>query len=501
MQINLKLITLPFPEGETPIPLEALIAFQPILVALLIPVAIMVFEQRKRNDLPDWLTTVLLKKCAKPNIILASTLFSSIPLLTYNVAPYASLFVFTASSCVFLYRMHSIYSWYKESVSHPDLDSSQSIEKYITSYLRDVMQSNSKDVVYTWRETWRSLFARHTLTPSLLDIFLETLRNSSDENFDNLVRTIDAKILTGKIPIYDKSTMDKLCSIAIYSLSRRTRGVYAYSNILQMLVRRSIKDERFDFVVNQLDDQLRDTTDNAHRTNNSDLASVITREMSHSSIDKINRIEFTVWNIMYLHGKADTVSASICKAFLDQLKVLFNQTASQLEALSLDEHVAAQYTDRLLAIESVMFNDSIDIEQLNIALSLEREIIIAGPSDVERVVDSWLSKPHPYIQHHSVVWTGILNPNDVTDASPEQLHNLFVDKENKVHTATAEIVRAIAPIFASNTMAIEECTKKHKVKLSSANLSNDTLFKLMDLLSQLDNQGENKEADHDDTAI
>lgn len=499
MQINLT--TQASAGSVTPVPLETLIAFQAILVALLIPVAIMVFEQRKHDDLPSWLTIVLLKKCAKPGTILTSTLISSISLLTYNVAPYTSLLVFAISSCVFVCRMRSIYSWYKESVSHPDFSNSQPIKKYLTSYLKDVMQSNSKDIVYTWRETWCSLFARHTLTPSLLDIFLETLKISNNENFNDLVRTIDAKILAGKIPIYDKSTMNKLCSIAIYSLSRRTRGVYTYSNILQMVVRRSIKDERLDFVVNQLDKQLRDTADSTHKTSITGLAPVIMREISCANMDKINRIEFTTWNIAYLYKKSDAVSMTICKAFLGQLKILFNQTTSSLEALHLDENAVVQYTDRLLAIESVMFNDSIDIEQLNIALSLEREIIIAGPSDIEKSVDNWLSKPHPYIQHHSVIWTGILEPNDMANITPEQLHNLFVDKENKVRTTTIEIVRIIAPTVASNAVAITGCVKKRKIKFSSANPANNTLCKLMDLLSRLDNQRKNEEADHDDAAI
>ena len=501
MEISLSFTTQASTGGAVSVPLETLIAFQAILVALLIPVAIMVFEQRKRDDLPGWLTVVLLKKCAKPGLILASTLISSISLFIYEAVPYISLTVFTLSSCEFIHRMHSIYMWYKETISHPDLGDSPLIEKYIISYLRDDTKSNADDIVYTWRETWCSQFARHALTPKLLDAFLEALKSSDSKRFDDLVRTIDTKILSGKIPIYAGSTISKLCSIAIYTLSKHQPGFHAYSNILQVLVRRSIKDEKLDLVIEQLDKQLRDFDSSARKVDINKLVSVIVEEMFCSSIDKINRIQFTAWSIATLCNKGGPISTSICESLLRKFKMLFNRDIFVLESTA-DDRAVMQNTNKLLAVETTLLNNSVDIEQLNMALSLDRAIITARSLEIDKTLDSWLSKPHPYIQHYDVIWTSILDANDTAASTPEQLHNLFVAKENKLRAMTIEVVRKMAPAFVSNAAIITEYIMKHKENISSTNLPNDALCKLIDLLSQLNNkEKKNKEDNCDDTTI
>lgn len=487
MQIGLRCTTSVLPDNTAPIPLEALIAFQAILVALLIPVAIMVFEQRKRDDLPSWLTIVLLKKCAKPGLILASTLISSISLFTYETVPCVSLIIFALSSCEFIHRMYSIYMWYKETISHPDLSNSPLIEKYIVSYLKNTARSKTDDMVYAWRETWHSRFASHTLTPKLLEVFLKVLKTSDSQNFDDLVRTIDTKILAGKIPIYTRSTLNKLCSIAIYTLSKHHPGFRTYSNVLRVLVRRSIKDERLDLVIGQLDKQLRDFGNSACKVDINMLVSVVLEEMLRSSIDKINRIQFTVWSIATLYNKDDPVSTAICEALLRKFKIMFNRGIFTLESAA-GNCAIMQDTNRLLAIEAVLLNNFVDVEQLNIALSLDRAIIAAGSSEIDKVFRSWLSRPHPYIQHYNVIWTSVLETNNAAASTPEQLHNLFVIKENKLRAMTIEIVRKMAPAFVSSAAAIADHIKKHKENISSADLPNDALCKLMDLLLRLNNK-------------
>lgn len=487
MRINLDFATLVLMNGEKLIPLEALIAFPAILVALLMPVAIMIFQEKhgKNDRLPNWFTDALLSQCAKPKIMLASIICCSLSLFTYNWLPWPSLMVYVISCMVFTYRSTSIYRWYKESISYPSPDNGTFIQNHIIHYLERFRDNASNNSVYVWRETWQSRFAAHTITPRLLEIFLETLRNSREAKFDDLIRTLDGQILTGKIPIYDKSILPRICSIAIDTIQERGHKNYAYLNILLALMRRSVKDERCDLVLSEIDKQLR-TTDNEITTQIIEqVLQTALNELFDSSIDNIHRTQFKKWRTLISNRSNNEIDSRIRKTIIQKFRLWAINKIYQLDYGSASKDKTDYIADKLQAVEQMIFGGTIDIEQLNIALSLEVALLNEQKKDIESVISNWISKNHPYIQHNNDAIIDIIDANP-QNPTLQELHEQYIAKQEEFNNKTIDIVKSIAPGLSGVASEIYLAIKNNRTAISqNTSLPSDAPCKLHKLLNGL----------------
>lgn len=504
MQINLSFVASVLTDDITPVPLEVLIALQAILVALLIPVAIMVFQEKhaKEERLPNWFTAALLSECAKPWLILVSIVVGSVSLFTYTMLPWISLIVYAVSCAVFIDRARSVYRWYKESISYSSPSNSKFIQNHIVAYI-EKQRRNTTNLVYIWRETWRSRFIAHSVTPKLLSVFQQTLATIDGSVFNDLVRTLDAQILTGEMPIYAHPILVSVCAVAVYSLSRKEGGIYTYSNILRALTRRSLEDDRCDLIINEINSQLssninannatpnavgdsKQIKDDGHPETVKLAVSIIMDELFRTNISSINRIQFTPWKVSKLDNKTDVVSTTIENTVIREFKQWSAQEMAQIDNGDTSTDKCEQYTSRLFAIEHMVFGGFVNTDYINVAISLENALTNASSSDMQTLLTDWASRDHPYLQHCNTTPIIAMDADDIHSPTINELHKRYITDLKRSATTTTEIIRKMAPILFAKSLEIESLINKRGKKIfNNTDLSNDTICTLKILLSNI----------------
>lgn len=443
-------------------PIEALCAFQALLVSLLIPVAIMILEKspNRYDNMPKWYQHVLVSECAKPVSMALCVIFGAISLCTYDThLPYftfSSILVFVIANCTFVYRVCSIYIWYSENLSGAPMSDKSAINKNILKYLNqytELTPANRDSIVRVWEQTWGSRYAYSQLTPKILRLYTKALDNISNKAIlDELIHSIDGKIFTNMLPTLDPTLLPVVSQTAIIALSKRHS--FASENILRALCHNSFVSERPEMVLDQIIRILR---------NNYPKDKRLVDKAIRVFINELFRTKLSTLKRLYIPSLQATISRKDDDYF-DNIVTLSILQHTKIELYSLIGNRSSTAGDisksdeKIIVIENIIFEGSIDKELFNTALCIEREL--AQGRSIDSVASHWSSCKYTFIKRDEYIYAPSISQKLI---STDELHDEYIKRHNERRDYTLKMLHIIAPIFIKNTDIILESFKKIEI--------------------------------------